>query len=123
MQDSQKGQSLVEMALILPILLLLLMGIIDFGWIFANQIELQNAARDGARYASVNTGKNYQDVKDYLEEGYALIKPDKVVMDFDRDNGMVELGLNYELDIITPFTGAIIGNPFAIKARMIMSSE
>ena len=34
---NEKGQSIVEFALVVPILLTLLCGIIDFGWIYSNQ--------------------------------------------------------------------------------------
>ena len=50
----ESGQALVEFALVLPILLALLCGIIDFGWIYYNQITLTNAAREGARYAVIH---------------------------------------------------------------------
>lgn len=52
MWPDERGQSLVEMALVLPLLLLLLVGIIDFGRAFNNYIIITNAAREGARYAS-----------------------------------------------------------------------
>lgn len=51
---SEKGQAMVEFALILPLLLTLLCGIIDFGWMYYNQITLNNAAREGARYAVIH---------------------------------------------------------------------
>jgi Flp pilus assembly protein TadG len=51
----ENGQSMVEFALILPILLLIVCGIMDFGWILYNQLALSNSARDGARFAVVNT--------------------------------------------------------------------
>ena len=50
----ESGQAMVEFALVLPILLALLCGIIDFGWVYYNQITLNNAAREGARYAVVH---------------------------------------------------------------------
>lgn len=50
---SPKGQSLVEMALVLPILLLLFMGIMDFGRMLFLYAQLANAAREGARYGAV----------------------------------------------------------------------
>jgi Flp pilus assembly protein TadG len=49
---SQKGQDLVEFALILPILVLLLAGIVDLGRAFHSYIVIANASREGARYAS-----------------------------------------------------------------------
>ncbi len=48
----RSGQTLVEFALTLPILLLLLFGIIEFGRIFQSWVTLQNAARAAARYAT-----------------------------------------------------------------------
>ena len=49
---SSKGQSLTEFALILPFLLLLIGGVIDFGLAFFISQMIENAARDGARVAA-----------------------------------------------------------------------
>ena len=51
----ERGAAAVEMALILPILLLLVGGIIDLGRAFMMQIMLTNAAREGTRAAVVMT--------------------------------------------------------------------
>jgi Flp pilus assembly protein TadG len=45
-----RGQSLVEFALLLPMLLLLVLGAMDFGRLFFTKIVLTNAAREGANY-------------------------------------------------------------------------
>ncbi len=45
-----KGQSLVEWALVLPILLLIIMAAMDFGRMFYTKIILTNAAREGVNY-------------------------------------------------------------------------
>ena len=50
-RSSQKGTSVVEFAIILPLLLLLLMGIIDLGALFWVNITMQHAVREGTRYA------------------------------------------------------------------------
>jgi len=55
---------MVEFALILPILLMLLMGIIDFGLYFYNDLQLTHVARDAARYASVARFAEAQGVLD-----------------------------------------------------------
>lgn len=53
------GQALVEMALILPLLLLIVTGIIQFGVLLSGQVALVNGVRDAARYGSVlQTGSN-----------------------------------------------------------------
>ena len=51
---SLRGQSLVEFALILPILLILMLGILDFGRAIAAFNSVSNGARSGARVAIVN---------------------------------------------------------------------
>ena len=48
-----RGQSLVEFSLILPVLMILVFGILDFGLGLRSYISLSNAVREGARYASV----------------------------------------------------------------------
>jgi Flp pilus assembly protein TadG len=48
------GQTVVEFALVLPILSLVLFGIIQFGLLFYNYIDLTSATREGARKAAVS---------------------------------------------------------------------
>jgi Flp pilus assembly protein TadG len=48
------GQTLVEFALVLPLLALLLFGIIQFGIVFNNYVTLTDAVRAGARKAAVS---------------------------------------------------------------------
>jgi Flp pilus assembly protein TadG len=48
-----EGQSLVEFALVLPILMVLILGMIEFGWVLNGKITLTSAAREGARVAVI----------------------------------------------------------------------
>jgi Flp pilus assembly protein TadG len=52
MTRSERGSSLVEMALIAPVLLFILFGIVDTGRAFSSYITMTNAVREGARYAA-----------------------------------------------------------------------
>lgn len=51
---NERGQALVEFALVIPIFLMLLLGILQFGIIFNNYITLTDAARAGSRVAAVS---------------------------------------------------------------------
>jgi Flp pilus assembly protein TadG len=68
---SESGAELIEFSLTLPLLLLLVLGIIEFGFIFREYEVVTNAAREGARIAIL---PSYEDedvtarVEDYLEE-------------------------------------------------------
>jgi len=52
MAGRKQGQSIVEFALIIPIILILIMGVLDFGRAFFMKIAIVNAAREGASYLS-----------------------------------------------------------------------
>lgn len=71
----RKGQSLAEFALTLPILLILIFGVIEFGRLFQAWVTIQNAARSAARYAS--TGRiNY----DMFEVSVPADTPEDIAM-------------------------------------------
>jgi PKD repeat protein len=53
-EGHSRGQSLVEFALVLPVLLLLVLMALDFGRVFLGWVVLNNAARIGAQYASLH---------------------------------------------------------------------
>jgi Flp pilus assembly protein TadG len=59
---SERGAELIEFALVVPMLLFILLGIADFGFMFQRYEVLTNAAREGARIA-VLPGYNTADVK------------------------------------------------------------
>jgi Flp pilus assembly protein TadG len=50
---NDKGQSMVEFALVLPILLLILLSIVEIGWLINAKITITSAAREGARVYAV----------------------------------------------------------------------
>ena len=52
-EPGQRGQSLVEFALVLTPLLLILLGIIQFGFVFNTYVTLTNAAREAAREGTI----------------------------------------------------------------------
>jgi len=71
-RTGDRGQSLVEFALVLPVLMLILMGIIQLGILFGAQIGLINGVREAARFGSLsptlaaNESTNATAVRDHL---------------------------------------------------------
>ncbi|MHB8626571.1 MAG: TadE/TadG family type IV pilus assembly protein [Aggregatilineales bacterium] len=59
-----KGQAIVEFALVMPQVLLMLMGVIEFGWLVFNYTQIYNGLRESLRYGSVpsfSTTPAYED--------------------------------------------------------------
>jgi Flp pilus assembly protein TadG len=85
-----KAQGLVEFALITPVLLLMIFGIIDFGWMIFNYAQLYNAVREGARYGSVSGfgTTQFSDCAGIKAEvikraGFSGIKPSNITIVYD----------------------------------------
>ncbi|MCH7993958.1 MAG: pilus assembly protein [Planctomycetes bacterium] len=51
----RRGSAVVEFAVVLPLLLTILFGIIEYGYVFMVRQSLQHAAREGCRLASLQT--------------------------------------------------------------------
>jgi Flp pilus assembly protein TadG len=59
MSDSRRGgkdrgANLVEFALLMPFVLLLLLGAVEFAWLFSQNLDVRHGAREGARLVAVN---------------------------------------------------------------------
>jgi hypothetical protein len=52
----ESGAALLEFAIVLPLLLILLFGVIEAAWAFNQQLEVRHGAREGARLVAVNEG-------------------------------------------------------------------
>ncbi len=66
---TDRGASAVEFALVLPLLLLLLFGMVDFGRLLYTKVELTSAARDGARILAL--GKSEGDALTRAQQSYS----------------------------------------------------
>lgn len=53
-KQDERGAAAVEFALVLPLLLTVLFGIIEFSWAYSQQLDVRHGAREGARLVSVN---------------------------------------------------------------------
>lgn len=56
--DQDRGAEMVEFAIVLPVLLLLVLGIIEFGFLLHEQATLAGAAREGARDMAIHNNAN-----------------------------------------------------------------
>ncbi|MDD3850658.1 MAG: TadE/TadG family type IV pilus assembly protein [Firmicutes bacterium] len=121
------GQALVETALVIPLLLLLLMGIIQFGLIFNTDFILTNASRAGARAAML--GKSDTEIETIVEGAVAGLDTAKLTVDTTPSEGSRSYGdpvtveVRYQLDLIVPLFDGILTDPMHLKASTTMRME
>jgi Flp pilus assembly protein TadG len=123
----EHGQALVEMALILPVLLLLLMGIVQFGIIFSGQIAVASAAREGARIAAVGADdveialvvQNALEGSVFLENIKTEILPAGVRVFSQKVTVQIEASTK----IVAPFLNLLLGERYDHSSKSIMRVE
>ena len=71
----QRGATVVEFALVTPLLILVLVVCFDFARALNAYITVANASREGARYASMTDGATSTSVKSYLSTRVAPLDP------------------------------------------------
>jgi len=94
---------MVEMALVLPLLLALVMGMIEFGNLYATKIELNNLARQAVRTAVVGSPADDDDLEENLAGNLGMSEATVVITRPDAD---VKATVQYDAPLIT---GYIIG--------------
>jgi len=98
MRTRERGQDLVEFALILPLLLLLLLGIMEFAVVIFNYNTLANAAREGARAGVVPGANEGAVVAAALQLTTGLSGVD---VDVDMDANTVSVTVIHDSQLIT----------------------
>lgn len=126
----KKGQAAVEIALMLPILVLLLCGITDFGRILFAANNINMVSQEAARYASFNhknsdvttLAMNNCSLSNKEEKLHISFQPDG--SDAPRTSGTnVTVTISYDVDYITPLMQSIIGGSFTVSTSSTIRVE
>jgi Flp pilus assembly protein TadG len=122
----ERGQSLVEMAIALVILLLLVGGIVDIGRAFFTYMALRDSVQEGALYGSINptlTQEIRNHVLDSSDSITNMISNDDITVEVIgapcTGNG-IRISAQYaDFPITMPFIGTVIGSQtISIKASV-----
>lgn len=111
---SQRGQSMVELTLVLPILLMVLLVSLDLGRAYFAYVGALAAAESGVRVAA-DPSKSDTSIRNAVidEADGSLTIPDpnnNVLISSPRSSGSeVTVTVKYPFQIITPFVSAVIG--------------
>jgi len=121
-QARTRGQSLVEFALCLPLLMLIFAGIFDLGRAFNAYIIITNAAREGAYYGSLNPQDSNGIVTRVIEEaqgsGIALTADDITIDSSGVSGTPISVTVSYQFTMITSFL--LGGQPIDLESKAEM---
>jgi Flp pilus assembly protein TadG len=129
---SERGQSLVELAITLPILVLLLLGTLDFGMAIFSYSMLRDAAQEGAFYGSFNPS-NIAEIEnrarnispraeDEIFSSPVQLRDTDLIKVSVRalgnycqgaENGVansIQVNVSYKYPLLMPFIGRLIGS-------------
>lgn len=95
----RRGSTLIEFAVIVPVLLVMLLGMIEFGWMTKNRLQLANAVREGARAAAL--GKSTTNVEDLVRNRCTGIPgaSTQLTVTIQRDDNDESNGYNYNIAV------------------------
>jgi Flp pilus assembly protein TadG len=124
--EDKDGQSIIEFALVLPILLLVVFGITEFGRAIMVTNVLNSASREGARFAAVRSNSDSLSVKARVEEVLDAANIDSVAITIEYSSGTdptVRVTLTKDFHILSAkvlpsFTGTI-----QLKGTTVMKWE
>ncbi len=125
MWKNEKGQSLVEFALLIPILILILMAIVEFGFMFNTYITINNASREGARLGSLG-GSDTEVALRVLEASPNLASENFTIAVTPgvRNRGdMIRVNIQYDYQIITPIMSTVLSPLIDLEAETVMRVE
>ncbi|MCI8545511.1 MAG: hypothetical protein HFH09_04715 [Bacilli bacterium] len=108
-----KGQALVEFIIILPVLLLLILGAIDFGNILYKEYTLEN----DLDYIVELVRQNKMTEVDYY------VKQKELTKNIETKSTTTTITLSKKVVVNTPGLNRILGKNYQIKASRVISNE
>ena len=130
-RKGERGTAIVEAAFILPVLLLLLSGVLEFGQIFMIKQVITNAAREGARLGAINldntealsTANTIS--QDYLERSgmdMSAVNVDSIFSELSG-NRAIQVTINYDYTSRLAGWGPGISDSISLRSRTVMRRE
>lgn len=120
---SERGQSLVEFALILPLFMIVLFGIMEFGKLWEMSNLITSASREGARVAAIS-GTSQSQAINAAQHVLSAANIDDATVSVSGPNSESEVSVTVTVRY-TPLTGSIIPgfDQFSISRSTIMRWE
>ncbi|SDF01925.1 TadE/TadG family type IV pilus assembly protein [Sporolituus thermophilus] len=128
MLKNHRGQTLVELALVLPVVVLLLAGMMEFGRVFHEYLVVTAAAREGARIAAVGgsdaaVAAAVRNAAQSVDRGQLAIAIEP--SEAGRIHGEpITVVVSNPVQLVTPLISAFFPqNPYIVQGRAVMRYE
>ena len=102
---NNKGQALVEFIIVLPIFLLLIMSVIDFGNIISKKYSLEN---DLDTIVDMHNKKDYTSIDTYVTNK-------DIKINYKNNNNLLNIELTKDVKIVSPMLVVIFGDSYEIN--------
>ena len=112
---NKKGQALVEFVILLPILIMLLLVMLDFGIIMYNKIKLENKLNDVVIMINDN---NEDKINNFL-----LSDDKNIKYNIEKKDDYKIVTLSKSLDIMTPGLNIVLDNPYNVSVKRTIYNE
>ncbi|MBT9171890.1 MAG: hypothetical protein DDT21_00264 [Syntrophomonadaceae bacterium] len=121
-----RGQAVTELALVLPLLLLLLFGIIEGGRLGNAYLAVTHAARHGARHGAV--GASDGEIAAHVRAAAVQLAAENLNVEIRpalrRAGQDITVTVNYPLTLYMPFASLVFGgNPVVVSSSLTMRVE
>lgn len=124
---NEKGQALVEFAIILPILLLIVMGIVQFGMVINSYITIENASREGARAGII--GSTDQEIQYLIVTTSPNLDPKNLTVTITpsessrRSGDSLIVKVTYKYNLTVPIISSLFNNVIVLNGQTTMRVE
>ena len=122
---ASSGNATVEFALVLPLLLLVLFGITEFGRALMTTNILYTASREGARFAAVSAVSDSVSVRSRVIQVLAAanVAPKDIVVTFLPDNKSVEVSVTTDFNVLSAGVLGSFAGTIELRGMTIMRYE
>lgn len=127
MVKNEKGQAIVEFALVIPLLLLLIVGIVDLGRVLYSYSTLHFTAQETVRLGGF--GYDDSEITAFAKNNFTAGDATKLTVTItpaaeDRKSGeYVTVTLEYPVDPIVPFASEVFSGPIQLSSDSTIRIE
>lgn len=125
---AERGQALVELALVLPFVVLLLLGVLEFGLLLDAYLAVSHAAREGARLGVVE-GTGDAEIRERVMAAAPQLRPERLEIAVTPAEGQRRPGdaltvrVSYRYALVVPLFARLLGPELVLSDAFTMRVE